>query len=84
MVKIVPLIPEDPLANTFRENYFECFRAYPKDPNAELTMEQISALLSPVLQSGPPVDKEILDQVEDFRKGSMENTPEEAQVDTSA
>ena len=48
---IVPLIPEDPLANTFRENYFECFRAYPKDPNAELTMEQISALLSPVLSS---------------------------------
>ena len=49
-----------------------------KSPNGEV------ALLSPVLQSGPPVDQEILDQVEDFRKGFMENTPEEAQVDTSA
>ena len=49
-----------------------------KSPNGAV------ALLSPVLQSGPPVDQEILDQVEDFRKGFMENTPEDAQVDTSA
>ena len=49
--KIVPLIPKDPLANTFRENYFECFRAYPKESNTELTMKQISALLAPVLSS---------------------------------
>ena len=49
--KIVPLIPKDPLANTFRENYFECFRAYPKEASADLTMEQISALLAPVLSS---------------------------------
>ena len=25
------------------------------------------ALLSPVIQSGPPVDKEVIDQVEEFR-----------------
>ena len=49
-----------------------------KSPNGAV------ALLSPVLQSGPPVDNEILDQVEDFRKGFMENTPEDAKVDTSA
>ncbi len=31
------------------------------------------ALLSPVLQSGPPVDNEVLDQVEEFRKNFIEN-----------
>tara|TARA_B100001113_G_scaffold352980_1_gene355887 strand:- start:573 stop:818 length:246 start_codon:yes stop_codon:yes gene_type:complete len=49
-----------------------------KSPNGAI------ALLSPVLQSGPPVDKEVLETVEDFRKGFMENTPEDAKVDTTA
>ena len=31
------------------------------------------ALFSPVLQSGPPVDNEVLDQVEEFRKNFIEN-----------
>ena len=49
-----------------------------KSPNGAI------ALLSPVLQSGPPVDKEVLETVEDFRKGFMENIPEDKKVDTKA
>ena len=32
-----------------------------------------TALLSPVIQSGPPVDNEVLNQVEEFRKEFMNN-----------
>ena len=31
------------------------------------------ALLSPVLQSGPPVDEEVLKQVEEFRQDFVDN-----------
>ena len=31
-----------------------------------------TALLSPVIQSGPPVDPEVLDQVEEFKKALLE------------
>ena len=31
------------------------------------------ALLSPVLQSGPPVDNDVLKQVEEFRKDFVDN-----------
>ena len=34
------------------------------------------ALLSPVLQSGPPIDKDVIDQVEEFRKDFVENAEE--------
>ena len=49
-----------------------------KSPNGAVT------LLSPVLQSGPPVDKEVLDQVEEFRKGYLESTPDDAKLDKAA
>lgn len=42
------------------------------------------AILSPVVQSGPPVDKEVLDQVEEFRKGYLESTPDDAKLDKAA
>ncbi len=29
------------------------------------------ALLSPVIQSGPPIDKDVIDQVEEFRQDMM-------------
>tara|TARA_R100000234_G_scaffold119031_1_gene100906 strand:+ start:576 stop:839 length:264 start_codon:yes stop_codon:yes gene_type:complete len=31
-----------------------------------------AAMLSPVIQSGPPVDPEVMDQVEEFKKSFME------------
>lgn len=31
------------------------------------------ALLSPVIQSGPPVDEEVLKQVDEFRKDFIDN-----------
>ena len=31
------------------------------------------ALLSPILQSGPPVDEEVLKQVEEFRQDFVDN-----------
>ena len=31
------------------------------------------ALLSPILQSGPPVDEEVLKQVEEFQKDFVDN-----------
>tara|TARA_Y100001970_G_scaffold76443_1_gene97050 strand:- start:786 stop:1004 length:219 start_codon:yes stop_codon:yes gene_type:complete len=31
------------------------------------------ALLSPVIQSGPPVDEEVLKQVDEFRKDFVDN-----------
>ena len=34
------------------------------------------ALLSPVIQSGPPIDKDVIDQVEEFRKDFVENAEE--------
>ena len=46
---ITPLVPSDPLANTAKERYFDCFRVSPKVKVDELSMEQIANLLSPVL-----------------------------------
>ena len=34
------------------------------------------ALLSPVIQSGPPIDKDVIDQVEEFRKDFVQNAEE--------
>ena len=47
--KIIPLTPENPIANTAGSNYFDCFRVEPKIPVDDLSMEQIASLLSPVL-----------------------------------
>ena len=35
-----------------------------------------AAMLSPVIQSGPPIDKDVIDQVEEFRKDFVENAEE--------
>jgi hypothetical protein len=48
---IEPLIPPDPTANTFGNNYFECFRVRPKDGCTDLTMDQTLALLGQVLHN---------------------------------
>ena len=32
------------------------------------------AILGPVVQSGPPIDPEVLDQVEEFKKALLEET----------
>ena len=46
---VIPVVPEDPLANTFRQNYFDCFRVYSKDPSTDLSNHQIADLLGQVL-----------------------------------
>ena len=43
-----------------------------------------TVLLSPLLQHGPPIDQEVISQVEEFKKEFMESTPEEAKVDKVA
>ena len=45
------IVPEDPIANTFGERYFDCFRVAPKVPDTELSMEQTLGLLGQVLNS---------------------------------
>tara|TARA_Y100001963_G_scaffold121996_1_gene171024 strand:- start:827 stop:1072 length:246 start_codon:yes stop_codon:yes gene_type:complete len=40
-----------------------------------------TVLLSPLIQHGPPIDQEVISQVEEFKKEYMESTPDEAQVD---
>jgi hypothetical protein len=45
------IVPEDPLANTFGERYFDCFRVAPKDPCTELSMEQMLGLLGRALNN---------------------------------
>ena len=42
-----------------------------------------TALLCPVVQSGPPVDPEVLSQVEDFKQGYLNSTPDDAKVDAA-
>ena len=42
-----------------------------------------TALLCPVLQSGPPVDQEVLNQVQEFRDSYLNSTPEEVKVDVT-
>ena len=41
------------------------------------------ALLSPVKQSGPPVDPEVLQVVEEFRKGFIENVNDDPKLAAS-
>lgn len=48
---ISPITPLDPLANTHESRYFDCFRVDPKVKGEELSMEQLTSLLSPVLGS---------------------------------
>ena len=45
------ITPEDPLANTDGSRYFDCFRVEPKVKGKDLSMDQISNLLSPILTS---------------------------------
>jgi hypothetical protein len=45
------IVPEDPLANTFAERYYDCFRVEPKVPGTDLSMEQTLGLLGQVLNS---------------------------------
>ena len=42
-----------------------------------------TALLCPVVQSGPPVDPEVLGLVEDFKQGFLNSTPDDAKVDAA-
>lgn len=46
---IDPVVPEDPLANTADERYYDCFRVSPKVPCTDLSMEQTIDLLNLVL-----------------------------------
>jgi len=46
---IRPVVPEDPMANTAEQRYFDCFRIEPKIPCSELSMEQTLHLLGQVL-----------------------------------
>ena len=46
---IYPVIPDDPTANTAADRYYDCFRAFPKVPCTDLSMEQTIDLLNLVL-----------------------------------
>jgi hypothetical protein len=46
---IRPVVPEDPMANTAEQRYFDCFRIEPKVLCSELSMEQTLHLLGQVL-----------------------------------
>jgi len=48
---IEPVIPLDPMANTFGNNYFECFRVRTKVDCTDLPMDQTLALLGQVLHN---------------------------------
>ena len=47
--QIEPVTPENPLANTAAERYYDCFRVFPKVPCTDLSMEQTIDLLNLVL-----------------------------------
>ena len=57
--RITGVIPEDPLDNTAESRYYDCFRVWPKlsrqqgSPCNDLSMSQISDLLSQALNSQP-------------------------------
>tara|TARA_R100001082_G_scaffold56866_1_gene31348 strand:+ start:128 stop:751 length:624 start_codon:yes stop_codon:yes gene_type:complete len=57
--KIIPLVPDDPLTVIEGSQYFECFRLRPKVPCTDLSMEQITDLLSQALAIEPCVEKPI-------------------------
>ena len=48
---IRPVVPEDPMANTAEQRYFDCFRIQPKERCNELSMEQTLGLLGQVLNN---------------------------------
>ena len=48
---IHPVVPEDPMANTAEQRYFDCFRIEPKVPCNELSMEQMLGLLGRALNN---------------------------------
>ena len=48
---ISPVVPEDPMANTAEQRYFDCFRIEPKVPCNELSMEQMLGLLGRALNN---------------------------------
>ena len=57
--KIIPVIPTDKLISTTGSSYYDCFLVRPKVQDTPLSMEQITDLLSPVLATGPFVEKPI-------------------------
>ena len=46
---IYPVIPDNSTANTAEQRYYDCFRAFPKVPCTDLSMEQTIDLLNLVL-----------------------------------
>jgi len=49
---IIPIVPADPFLDTLDSRYYDCFRVQLKVPNTDLSMGQITDLLSPVLTTG--------------------------------
>ena len=52
---IIPLVPDDPLLEISGAPYNDCFRLQPKGPCTQLSMEQITDLLSLALTTAPSV-----------------------------
>ena len=52
---IIPLVPDDPLLEISGSRYNDCFRIQPKVPSTQLSMEQITDLLSLALTTAPSV-----------------------------
>jgi len=48
---VIPITPDDRLANTVRERYFDCFRIKPKGGRKDVSMEQTLELIGQVLPS---------------------------------
>ena len=53
---IIPLVPDDPLLEISGSRYNDCFRLQPKVPCTQLSMEQITDLLSLALTTAPCVE----------------------------
>ena len=56
---IIPLVPDDPLLEISGSRYNDCFRIQPKVPCTQLSMEQITDLLSLALTTVPCVETPI-------------------------
>ena len=56
---IIPLVPDDPLLEISGSRYNDCFRIQPKVPCTQLSMEQITDLLSLALTTAPSVETPI-------------------------
>ena len=57
--KISPITPEKPMESVSGSRYFDCFRIQPKVPCTELSMGQITGLLSQALATEPCVETPI-------------------------